>query len=845
MSTGPIILIIGTRPEGIKMAPVYHALKKAGYSVVTVCTMQHDRLLTDVLELFNIVPDYTLDVMRLGQDLFYLTQAVLQKTKKIFSDLAPSLVLVQGDTTSSMAAALAAFYLHIPVGHIEAGLRTDDLYAPFPEEMNRRVISVIAQYHFAPTQHALSQALSYGVNQDQIFCVGNTVVDALHIITQLIEHDPNRIRADIAAQVALSKQAGKKIVLLTMHRRESFGDPMVRVLHTVKRIAMENPDIIWIYPYHPNPQVLSALEQVCLQDIPNIVLLEPLSYLNMVYLLNASDLVLTDSGGVQEEAVSLLKPVLVLREKTERMEGVVAGLAHVVGTDPQRIQQTLSAVLFGNTCHAIDAAHTYGDGRAAQKIVALLDVLPLKSAEKKSEIMNQVIRHPERREQMMKQVAVIGLGYIGLPTAIVLAESGMAVIGVDINADRVARINEGDPDIYEPGIYEKLQLVRATGALYAHTAPVAADYIIIAVPTPITTDKKADLRAVFAAADSIAPLLRRGTVVILESTVSVGTTQRLADYLQDNSGLIVGRDIFVAHSPERVLPGKIFYELEHNDRIIGGITTECAVRARELYAHVVRGEIFLTDAATAELVKLVENSARDVEIAFAHQVASMAYAQGLDPYRVIELANKHPRVNILRPTCGVGGHCLAVDPWFLVETFPHQTQLVAAARAVNDAKPIEVIAAIDTAIAAWRLNNYGKDPVVSFLGLTYKANVDDLRESPACHIVEQFAARSSCSIMVCEPYVKSYHIPVFAQQYVTDLTRAISAADIVVLLVAHDQFKVIDSARLAGKTVIDYCGLLYRTRSGSQSFVPAVKTEGSIPELTTELAVSQMHKEDA
>jgi len=208
MQQGPLVLIIGTRPEGIKMAPVYHALKKAGIPVVVISTMQHDQLLTDVLTIFGIVPDYSLDIMRLGQDLFYITQSVLQKTKHIYADIKPSLVLVQGDTTSSMAAALAAFYLHIPVGHVEAGLRTDDIYAPFPEEMNRRVISVIAKYHFAPTQAAVINAVAHGVRRSQVYCTGNTVVDALHYIKNNIVQRAVTVRTDIVDCVQQCKESG-------------------------------------------------------------------------------------------------------------------------------------------------------------------------------------------------------------------------------------------------------------------------------------------------------------------------------------------------------------------------------------------------------------------------------------------------------------------------------------------------------------------------------------------------------------------------------------------------------------------------------------------------------------
>jgi len=851
MQQGPLVLIIGTRPEGIKMAPVYHALKEAGIPVVVVSTMQHDQLLTDVLSLFGIVPDYSLDIMRLGQDLFYITQSVLQKTKQIYTQIKPSLVLVQGDTTSSMAAALAAFYLQIPVGHVEAGLRTDDIYAPFPEEMNRRVISVIAKYHFAPTQAAVINAVAHGVRRSQLFCTGNTVVDALHYIKNKIARRDVTVREDIFDCVQHCKKAGKKLLLLTAHRRESFDGGIQRVLQAVKELVAHHENLLCVYPYHPNPHVLRAIDAVCLRENRNICLMEPLSYIDMVYLLDNADIVLTDSGGVQEEAISLLKPVLVLREKTERMEGVLTGLAHLVGTNADLIKQQVQKILKdGVTAVAFGAENTYGDGHAAQAIVAIVqqemkkEIIPAISAsvhEQKARVM------VEKKEEIMKTVCVVGLGYIGLPTAIMVAESGYRVVGVDINKERVRSVNAGDPDIYEPDMYEKLQLVLATDMLYATSTMSTADYFIIAVPTPLTADKKPDLSHVMSAATAIAPVLSKGNVVILESTVSVGTTHQLAQQLAQATGLVAGHDFFVVHSPERVLPGKIFQELVHNDRIIGGINQESAIRAQQLYKRFVQGALVITDAHTAEMVKLIENSARDVDIAFAHQVASMCYAQGLDPYRVIALVNKHPRVKLLQPTCGVGGHCLAVDPWFLVDSFPAHTQLIAAARTINDAKPHEVIARIDQIRQQWQ-QQHGKPCTLGLFGLTYKANVDDLRESPALFIAQHYSIQADTPLMICEPYVKKHMIPLSLQPLLATITQVTTQADVLVFLVAHDQFKIIDVARLEGKAMLDYCGLLYRsdtqTMPGQEIFWPAVKIDAVSDPIFSDPASSIVYKEE-
>jgi len=842
--THPVVIIIGTRPEGIKMAPVYHALKHAGIPVMICSTMQHDQLLTDVLKLFNITPDYELDIMRHGQDLFYITQSILQKTKEILLHIQPALVLVQGDTTSAMAAALASFYLNIPVGHIEAGLRTDDIQSPFPEEMNRRVISVIATHHFAPTQAALDNLIAHGVKREHVFCTGNTVVDALRIIKEEITHGILEIRSDIYAQVQRCKQAEQKIVLLTMHRRESFNGGITTTLQTIKKLLLSNPDLFCFYPYHPNPQVMHAINTVGLADIDNLMMCEPLMYKDMVFLLDNAHVVLTDSGGIQEEAVSLGKQVLVLREKTERMEGVATGLAHIVGTSPAMIETSLAHALSHSHTVSDSAQQTYGNGYAAEKIVALLKPLLTQThtqditSHKQTDLTGAVGKNKNnedliipstvlkessnKKDKSMKTVCVIGLGYIGLPTAIVIAEHGLHVIGVDINEEKTKLINAGDPVIYEPEIYEKLHIVLGNKTFHATTVIPESDYFIIAVPTPITEEKTADLSFVYAAVKSIALVLKEGDTVIVESTIPVGTTKQIAHMLQEKTQLHAGKDFYLAHSPERVLPGKIFYEIINNDRIIGGINPESLEKTKALYKRFVQGELYLTDTDSAEMVKLIENSSRDVEIAFAHQVASMASAQGLNPYHVIELANKHPRVQILQPTCGVGGHCLAVDPWFLVETFPEQTTLLRTAREVNDAKRDEVVDNILSCVDTWQ-QQHGTPCTVALLGLSYKPNIDDLRESPAVYIAQQLLAVKEIATIVCEPHVKNKALPEELRDYSVSITHAVEQADIIVFLVAHTRFKAIDKKSLIHKTVIDACGILYTSQlqQPKQSFIPA------------------------
>lgn len=369
----PVIIVIGTRPEGIKMAPVYLALKRAGIPTFLVSTMQQDQFLREVFDLFGITPDYDLQIMHPGQDLFDVTQSVLQKTKKLYRDLNPLLVLVQGDATTSMAAAMAAFYMGIPVGHVEAGLRTDDLHNPFPEEINRRVIEVVSNFHFAPTPAAVANILAHGMRRDAVFCTGNTVIDALHIVKEKVLTGRCAVNSELKAQIKYAQEHEMYIGMLTLHRRELFDGGIERVLQTVKQAALSNKNILWIYPYHPNPHVVEAIQKVALYDAPTIYLSAPLKYSDMVFALDAVDFVLTDSGGVQEEAVSLGKPVLVLREKTERMEGVLAGRARVVGTGAEKISAGIEWAVNESRKKNNHYTHDiYGDGHAAEKIVAFI-----------------------------------------------------------------------------------------------------------------------------------------------------------------------------------------------------------------------------------------------------------------------------------------------------------------------------------------------------------------------------------------------------------------------------------------------------------------------------------------
>lgn len=408
-----------------------------------------------------------------------------------------------------------------------------------------------------------------------------------------------------------------------------------------------------------------------------------------------------------------------------------------------------------------------------------------------------------------RTVAVIGLGYIGLPTAAILASNGVKVIGVDVSDRHVAAVNRGEVPFVEPDLATHVAGAVSKGLLSAQKETPAAHTYIVAVPTPFKGDHKADLSYIDAAVDAIIPQLRGGELIILESTSPPGTTEHIAqrvlearpDLSLDGSG--ERPVVMFAHAPERVLPGRVMIELVTNDRVVGGLTQAAAERARDLYAIFCRAEIHLTDATTAEMSKLTENSFRDVNIAFANELSLISDRLGINVWELIELANKHPRVNILQPGPGVGGHCIAVDPWFIVDAVPEESRLIRTAREVNDAKPAWVI---EKALA--RASRF-RNPVVAALGLAFKPDIDDMRESPALDIVHELAMRlPEAQILAAEPNVEKLppSLQPFENVHLTDYQEAINAADIVLLLVDHRQFKTIERIRLAEKIVIDTRG---------------------------------------
>lgn len=381
---------------------------------------------------------------------------------------------------------------------------------------------------------------------------------------------------------------------------------------------------------------------------------------------------------------------------------------------------------------------------------------------------------------MTKKVCILGIGYIGLPTAVILADAGYNVVGVDINKDIIDNLNKGQTLIEEPCLKEMVENVVNNNKLRASLTPDYADIFIITVPTPITKEKKADMSNVIKAMRSILPFLKRGNTIILESTSPVGTTEELIVTILKESGYEIGKEIFVGYSPERVMPGKIIEELINNNRIIGGINKESTKKIEEFYSTFVKGELSLTDSTTAEMCKLMENTYRDVNIALANELAQICEKTGINVWEVIELSNKHPRVNIHQPGPGVGGHCLAVDPWFIIEKQPDLSKIIQLAREKNDSMPNFITDKIEDI-----LRDVDGQKKVTILGVTYKPDINDLRESPIIEIIK-LLEKKNYKISIYDPHIIDF------KYLEDDLILACDRSDLLILGVGHSEFKNIN-----------------------------------------------------
>lgn len=394
----------------------------------------------------------------------------------------------------------------------------------------------------------------------------------------------------------------------------------------------------------------------------------------------------------------------------------------------------------------------------------------------------------------------MGLGYIGLPTAIIAAkEGGVDIVGVDINPSVVEQTNAGHLHIIEPGMEEMLQEVVQSGKLHASTTPEVSDAYFMVVPTPFKGNHEPDVSYVEAATRAVIPFLKEGDLYVVESTSPVGTTEQMAKIIFTERPELEGK-IYIAYCPERVLPGNVIYELVHNDRVIGGLNEESTKKAQEFYGQFVKGTLHPTNARTAEMCKLTENSSRDVQIAFANELSLICDKAGINVWDLINLANKHPRVNILQPGCGVGGHCIAVDPYFITADFPAESKIIATAREINNYKAFWCAEKVKNAMLEFELK-YHRKPTVAMMGLAFKPDIDDLRESPAKQIVSKvMQSGNNADILVVEPNVKSHNV-----FKLTEYNEAYDKADIVVFLTAHKPFKSLPWND--DKVILDFCGI--------------------------------------
>ena len=740
-------IIVGTRPEIIKMAPIIRECKKRGIAHFIIHSNQHYSQAMDSIffnELSLPVPDYNLGV---GSGLHSnQTGNILIKMEPILLQEKPDVVLVQGDTNTVLAGALAASKLDIKVGHIEAGLRSYD--RTMPEETNRILTDHMSEYLFAvgPNQYAI--LAKEGIATQKIFTVGNTVSDSLFQHLAISTATSNIL-------TELNLRPGK-FFLVTAHRASNV-DIMANLLELLalfdKLYDRFKQKIVW--PIHPRTQ--AKLTEFSI-DLPEyLTLVPPVGYLDFIQLQKHAQLILTDSGGIQEEACLLGVPCITLRENTERPESIEVGANVLVGRDANKAlvaaEQWLS--------HDVEQPkwdNPFGDGHVAETIL---------------DIITQVEPNTLDYDILAKQqtLSVIGMGYMGLPIACLLAEAGYQVTGVDLDSDKVEAINQAQCPFDEAGLPELISKVVSQGFLVASTNLASSATYLVAVPTP-HKNSSCDRSYVFSAVDAIIKVAKDGQTVIIESTISPQTSLAVVQRFAD-----AGLELDVVHCPERAIPGQTLHELVHNDRIIGATNLVAQQKVKTIYQSFVKGEVFLTNLTTAECIKLVENTSRDVGIAFANELAQICKELDVDVYEVIRLANRHPRVNVLTPGPGVGGHCIPIDPWFLVEN-TKAGEFVRLARSINDQRPSIVAQQALDLLAEASVNLVGKK--VGMLGVTYKANVDDCRESPADAIFNHFI-QSGVEVNYHDPFVPNWHCE--RQQSIHEIDQW---ADILILVTDHE-----------------------------------------------------------
>ena len=737
-------IIVGTRPEIIKMAPVIRECGKRNIPFFIIHSNQHYSPEMDSIffeELHLPAPNYNLGV---GSGLHSnQTGNILIKMEPILLAEEPDVVLVQGDTNTVLAGALAASKLNIKVGHIEAGLRSYD--RTMPEETNRIMTDHISEYLFSVGPNQENILKSEGINKDKIHTVGNTVSDSLY---QHLEISAQK--SQILTELKLTKG---DYFLVTAHRASNvdISSNLLELLHLFDEMHKNYTGTI-VWPIHPRTQ--SKLKEFNIELPSYLQLIPPVGYLDFIQLQKHAKLILTDSGGIQEEACLLGVPSLTLRENTERPEAVEVGASELVGRDAAKAVRAAKQWLSKDD---YSWANPFGDGHVAEYIIDVI-VKDLTQSDNSVIVANN------------ETIAVIGMGYMGLPISSLIAQAGYSVTGVDLSQDKVDSINRGECPFDELGMPELINKVVSQGFLKASTVVPSSDTYLVAVPTP-HKDSRCDRSYVFAAADAIAKVAKDGQIVIIESTISPQTSLAVAQRFSD-----AGLNVEVVHCPERAIPGETLNELVNNDRIIGASSKVAQEKVKAIYQSFVNGEVFLTDLTTAECIKLVENTSRDVGIAFANELSQVCEELEVDVHEVIRLANRHPRVNVLSPGPGVGGHCIPIDPWFLVEN-TKAGEFIRLARKINDDRPNIV------SEQALELLKSAKGNKIGILGVAYKANVDDCRETPADAILA-YLNKAGVEVSYHDPYVPSWDC-----NNISALEDMDEWADVLILVTDHSCYK--------------------------------------------------------
>lgn len=795
------IIFAGTRPEIIKLASIYFCAKENNLNLKFCFTGQQFDLGWQTLNSLGIVPEISFQTMEKNQSLTQLSSKLLLKIEEVINEHRPGYIIVQGDTSTVFCASVVGFYKKIDILHVEAGLRTNDIKNPFPEEFNRVVCSSVASYHFAVDKRSCNNLVDHNVALKNIEVIGNTVVDSLK---RAINQMGMTCHLSDAKREKLKKMSGIQFSVITLHRREAIETNYIdSVLNALLEVAdkIKQKSFKFLLIKHLNPALekfYQRLEQSPLAQV--FIIVDPLEYQDFVRVLVDCSFVITDSGGVAEEACTLGKPLVCIREKSERMEVQDHKNYFLTGFEKEVIKNAIFQAMEISQSQAICKTGSFaqnlfstnfGSGQACEKVIKkILKQYPSNSPYPE---MSIEILPATKTELFKKIVRVYGLGYVGLPTAILLANAGFYVIGIEIDSERVEQILNGTITFLPQDLLDMLESVLKSGALeVVGQTVVKSEFSIICVPTPLMATR-CDLSAVKAVCHTIAKTLAPQSTIILESTISPGSCKELINYIQEVSGMVCEKDFFFSYCPERILPGnQMLFELENNARIIGCSSPKGFELACEIYSSFCAGKLKKTSIEVAEMVKLVENSSRNLAIAFANEIFEVSRAANLCPNEVIALANEHPRVKILNPGIGVGGHCIAVDPQFLIDAFGAQTTLLAHAFNANLERTNVWVTRICTSVKKVMTKAHKNKPAkVLLLGLAYKPNVPDLRESPALKIALETVHKPGLSVSVCEPNLTENEITSLGLAPVcpANLEKAIIEADQCVVLVAHKQFK--------------------------------------------------------